>query len=162
MTFDGAMGPNATNIANLAASTDMLVFTYYPLGVDLHPRVPKSPEIDFPRMRSLAGGRPVVLQEVGYPSSAFLTSSEPMQAAFVTSAFQAWGTSASQIPFINFFLLHDFTDSECDQSIAYYGFPSDQNLHAFVCSIGLRNADGSPKQAWQAFVDAAASLTASN
>jgi hypothetical protein len=113
-------------------------------------------------MRALAGNRPVVLQEVGYPSSAYLASSESLQADFVGSAFQAWETFGSQMPFLNFFLLHDFSESDCDQFVAYCGFPSDQNLHAFLCSIGLRRVDGTPKLAWSAFVDGAANLKASN
>jgi hypothetical protein len=40
VTFDGAVGPDAANTSNLTALSDMLVFTYYPLGPELHPGVP--------------------------------------------------------------------------------------------------------------------------
>ena len=158
VTFDGAMGAEAANVSSLIAPSDILVFTYYPLGAELHPRPPTSPSVDFPRMRSLAGTRPVALQEVGFPSSTQLASSEALQAEFVTNVFQTWNTTASQMPFVNFFLLHDFSQSACDQFAAYYGFPADENLKAFLCSIGLRHVNGTSKAAWQAFVDGAARM----
>jgi hypothetical protein len=155
VTFDGALGPQTSNVANLTGNSDVLVFTYYPLGPNYHPRDPQSPAIDFPRMLALAGQRPVILQEVGYPSSLTLGSSESQQAEFVSSVFQSWGLAGSGIPFLNYFLLHDVTDSACDQFATYYGAPSDQSLHQFLCSVGLREADGTPKLGWQAFVDSA-------
>jgi len=106
-------------------------------------------------MTALASRWPVVLQEVGYPSATVLSSSELNQARFVRSVFRAWNASAARIPFLNYFLLHDLPPQLCGQLAQYYGLPHDRNFQAFLCSLGLRYADGKPKSAWSALVKAA-------
>jgi hypothetical protein len=155
VTFSGAMGAPAVNVSALSAKSDVWVFTYYPVGLNFQPLGPQSPSTDFPLMGTLSGGRPIVLQEVGYPSSALLGSSESEQAAFVSSVFQSWLARGDQMPYLNYFLLHDFSDAACDEFTAYYGAPSDPNFHEFLCTLGLRRVDGSPKPGWQTFVDRA-------
>lgn len=56
---------------------------------------------------------------------------------------------------MNLFLLHDFTTEECDLPGEYYGIPNNAQLEAFLCTLGLRLADGTPRPAWQAVNDAA-------
>ena len=53
------------------------------------------------------------------------------------------------IPFLNYFLLHDFTAAMCDEMLVYYGLP-DEDFKAFLCTLGLRRADGTPKAGWEA------------
>ena len=154
ITFGGATGENAAQVEALTASRDVLIFTYYPLEADFRPRPPDAPFTDFPRMIEMAGGRPVILQEVGYPSSEDLESSERAQAEFVEQAFLAWQAEAEDIPFLNYFLLHDLTPEMCGQLQDYYGLRN-AAFEAFLCSLGLRHADGTPKEAWQTFLDAA-------
>ncbi len=38
----------------------------------------------------------------------------------------------------------------CDQFAAYHGLPGQANFKAYLCSLGLRRVDGTPKLAWQA------------
>lgn len=106
-------------------------------------------------MVELAKKRPLILQEVGYPSSTELSSSEAKQAQFVTNVFRAWGASAPRIPFLNVFLLHDLPSQKCEELAKYYGLPHDLNFRAFLCSLGLRHADGTPKLAWTSLVKGA-------
>jgi hypothetical protein len=155
VTFGGATGPDANQVAQLTSSTDVYILTYYPLGPDFHALGAQSPLTDFPRMLGLAGNRPLVLQEVGYPSSQILSSSEDQEAQFVTSVFQAWQSAGNQAEFLSYFLLHDFPASLCDSLAGYYNLPNDTNFKAYLCSVGLRRVDGTPKAAWQAFVDGA-------
>ena len=35
----------------------------------------------------------------------------------------------------------------------YYGLGGDQNFAAYLCSLGLRRVDGTPKPGWQALLD---------
>jgi hypothetical protein len=51
--------------------------------------------------------------------------------------------------------MHDFTPAMCDQFAQYYGDPNDASFKAYLCTIGLRQDDGTPKAAWNAFVTAA-------
>jgi hypothetical protein len=56
----------------------------------------------------MAGSKPLVLQEFGYPADA-----------------------------------------------QYYGLPNSAEFKSYLCSIGLRKADGTPKAGWNAFTQAA-------
>ena len=99
-----------------------------PLGANFRPRDPGSPTADIPRLVAAAAGKPVVLQEVGYPSAALLGSSERAQAEFVARVFGAWrAQGGGRIPFLN-------------------------------CSLGLRQANGTPKAAWRTFADSGKAL----
>jgi len=77
------------------------------------------------------------------------------QAAFVTNVFTAWKAANGRIPFLNVFLLHDFTQSMCDDFGVYYGLPNVPSFKAFLCSLGLRKADGTARQAWSTLGDEA-------
>lgn len=155
-TYGGASGPAQANMTALNSTSDIWIFTYYPLGPGFVPNSPQSPLTDFPTMLTLAGTKQVVLQEVGYPSSSVISSSEANQAAFVTQSFQAWQDSGQRIAFLSFFTLHDLTPTICAQMNAYYQTPPDPAFQAYVCSLGLRHEDDTLKPAWSAFVSAAA------
>ncbi len=156
-TFTGANGAQARNVAVLNGSSDVFILNYYPIDEQFIPRDPAAPLTDVPQMVALAAGKPVILQEVGYPSSATLKSSEEKQARFIANVFTAWKALNGHIPFLSFFLLHDFTPKMCDDLAKYYGMSGQAtNLKAYLCSLGLRRANGAPKPAWQSLVDSAA------
>ena len=152
-TYGGASGSTAGRIAELNRLSDVEILTYYPLGAGYIPRPPSTVRADLAAMVTLAGKLPLVLQEVGYPSDARLGSSEQAQSAFVAEVLSAWRTAGAKIPLLNWFALHDFTTDLCDQQTRYYGLPNDPNFGAFLCSLGLRRADGTPKAAWQIMLD---------
>jgi hypothetical protein len=154
--YSGLAGPDRAKIAALNTASDVDVFTYYALGPSFHPTGPTSARAAFPEMVTFADGKPVILQELGYPSAPLLESSEAEQAAFFTDAIAAWAaTDAATIPFLSIFLLHDLTQEQCDTLGSYYGFPDSAELEAFLCSLGLRKVDGTPKAAWGAVTRAA-------
>jgi hypothetical protein len=155
-TFDGG-ARYSRQVKRLNAPSDVEIVTYYPLGERFTVRPPDSPLTDFRALLRLAGGRPLVLQEVGYPSARRLNSSPAKQAAFVRAVYRAWANAGGRIPFLNFFLLHDLTRASCEQLGSYYGL-RDENFLAYLCSLGLRRANGVPKPAWRAFVDGAARI----
>jgi hypothetical protein len=157
-TFDGASRTAAREVSALNASSDVYVITYYPLKPDFSVREPDAPLTDFPTMMKLAGNKPLVLQEVGYPTSPVLASSEQKQADFVANVYAAWRANAGQIPFLNFLALHDFTPQMCDDLAKYYGLRFNKNFYEYLCTLGLRKVDGTPKPGWKAFVDGAAAM----
>src|ERR1700730_2048091 len=67
-TFDG-LRRDARRVRELNSASDVQITTYYPLGSVLRVRSPASPLADFKAMLRFAGRRPLVLQEVGYPSA---------------------------------------------------------------------------------------------
>ncbi|GAC1658267.1 MAG: hypothetical protein NVS4B3_25520 [Gemmatimonadaceae bacterium] len=154
--YSSAAGPERAQSQALNAASDVIIFTYYPLGASFHPTGPLAARDAFPGMISLAAGKPVIVQELGYPSAVLLNSSEADQAAFVTDALAQWtAQSASAMPFVNIFLLHDLTQAQCDAYGVYYGLPTNADFKAYLCSLGMRRTDGTPKAAWPALVDAA-------
>jgi hypothetical protein len=154
-TFGGASGPQQQICATLNTRSDVIILTYYPLDAGFKPYDPDVPLKDFPKMVEMAGGKPVVLQEVGYPAGTLLDSSDKDQAAFVKHVFAAWRKAGSSIPFLNYFLLHDMTQKMCDDFSTYYGLPNVKPFNVFLCTLGLRTADGTPREGWQVFVDEA-------
>jgi len=147
-TYDGAR-----RVSTLNDLTDVVVLTYYPLGPRFVPRPPSTAAPDLAAMLELAGDRPLVLQEVGYPSDPVLSSSEQRQAEFVTAILAAWKAAGARVPMLNWFALGDFTTQLCDQLTGYYGLGGDRNFGAYLCSLGLRRVDGTPKAGWQALLD---------
>jgi hypothetical protein len=158
-TFDGAASLSTADLQSLNASSDVIVLTYYPLQTDgkgtITARDPSVVARDFDTMLQFAGTRRLVLQEVGYPAALLNNSSEAKQAAFVTNVFAAWKNANDRIPFLNYFLLHDFTQAMCDDFGAYYGLPDVASFEAFLCSLGLRKVDGTPRQAWSTLTNEA-------
>jgi hypothetical protein len=153
-TFGGSAGESGAMVHSLNASSDVVILTYYPLQGDAQALPPTSPATDIPRMVSLAGGKPVVLQEAGYPSGGLNASSEAAQQQFVTELFQAWHAAGNNAPFLSYFLLYDFDTTTCNALGTYYG-SMDPAFLSYLCTLGLRHSDGTPKPAWDAFVTAA-------
>lgn len=157
-TFAGASGAQQANVAALAQASDVWDLTYYPLGANFTVLSPTSPATDLPRMVALAGGKPVILQEVGYPSAALLGSSEALQAQFVTSVFQSWQPLEAKIPFLCVFQLDDTAQATAQAYAQQQGMAANANFLAYVTSLGIRNADDTPKQGFAAFLAGVASL----
>ncbi len=152
-TYGGSLD-YTDEVSRLNEHSDALILTYYPLGTAFTANNPDAPLTDFPQMVALADGLPVVLQEVGYPSAELLDSSEAEQADFIHNVFTAWQAQGDAIPFLDIFLLHDLTEQICSKLEDYYGLKH-ANFHAYLCTLGLRASDGTPKLAWDAFVEEA-------
>jgi hypothetical protein len=142
VTYSGLVAGHPRIARRLARLGNATILTYYPLADGYRPRSPRSPRTDLPRMIGLAHGRPVIVQEAGYPSSPHLGSSPAAQSTFVHSVFDAWARAPRRIPFLSFYSLFDLPPSDCTGR-------SDQT--AFLCSLGLRDRHGRPKPAWRAF-----------
>src|SRR5579863_4707252 len=122
-TFEGVTSDRAEKIRHLISNCDVAIITYYPLGPNFIVRAPNSPLTDFPRMTAFAAPKPLVIQEVGYPSSPKLGSTPRDEAEFVDSVFLAWDQSAKQIPFLSYVMLHDLNRDYCAAQPSYYGVP---------------------------------------
>ena len=158
VTAGGLRGENSAKVATLTAPADISIVTYYPSTGDFQFTQPTAPLSDFPAIVAKSGEKPLVLAEVGFASSQRLGSSEAAQAEFVGYVYRAWASEAARIPFLSFFQMHDLAPEQCRMYSHYYGLPNDENFIAWLCSLGLRNADGSPKTAWNAFVTGAKAI----
>jgi glycosyl hydrolase family 42 (putative beta-galactosidase) len=156
-TFEGASSTQTANVASLNQNMDIVIYTYYPMNFQtVTARDPSTVAADMAAMVSLAGGKPLVLQEWGYPSSTFVSGSEQKQSDFVAGTFAAWRQHGSdKIPFLSFFKRRDWTAAECAN---LSGQVSPQPFFEFLCSLGLLKNDGSPKTAYQTLVNEVAGL----
>src|SRR5262249_26293679 len=92
-TFEGASSTFVTQIASLDTNMDVVILTYYPLDfTTFAPRAPSTVAPDMAKMIALAGGKPLVMQEWGYPTSGSLGSDESKQAEFITNTFAEWAS----------------------------------------------------------------------
>jgi hypothetical protein len=163
-TYDGYVGPDAAHMAALTTAADALIATYYPINGYFVPRAPSVALTELPQLAALAGGKPLVMQEIGYPSASALGSSEQAQAQFINNVFQAWRGLGSQALFVNFVMLHDTTPAVCTQYAQYYGVAglgaNVNNWKAYFCSLGLRRSGGQAKPGWNVFLTQAAAFSA--
>lgn len=159
MEYDGA-ATNTTAARALIAVSDVAIYTHYPFLLDSFDVAPTTiTNVTFDNMIAIAGGKPVVLQELGYPASTLNRSSEAQQAAFFTDAIAQWRARGSAaMPFVSLFLLHDFTPQQCTDFGVYYNLPNQAQFIGFLCSLGLRKVDGSPRPSWDAVRTATAWL----
>lgn len=162
-TAEGALTLSRNDLQQLNENSDVIILTYYPIdfGADgtVTVRTPQSPANDFADMLAFAGDRPLLLQEVGYPASPLNASTDSLQAEFIDSVFSAWRDYSDDIPFLNFFVLHDFTAQICADFTVYYGVAGLGNADSFtayLCTLGLRKDDGTPRQAWDTLQQQAA------
>ena len=147
-TYGGAIdAQTGPFIANLNTLSDLVMMNYYPLNINFTPHDPSVVAGDFVKILAASPGKPIFLQEVGYPASTALGSSEQLQAQFVTNVFSEWMKAGDKIQFLNFFLLHDDTPQGCQQIANQIGV-TDPNFVPFFCSLGLRNSDGTDKLGW--------------
>jgi hypothetical protein len=153
-TFDGFVGnasaQTKSDVASLNANMDVIILTYYPTGAGFVPRDPSTVGTDMALMVATAAGKPLVMQEWGYPSSSILSplplDSEQMQADFITNTFTSWKMYGSnRIPFISFFKRRDWDDAQC---MTLTGQSSGQPFYEFMCSLGLLDNAGIPKAAY--------------
>ncbi len=161
-TADGAMGLSMPEVRELNTQSEVVIYTYYPLDFHadgtVHVRDPAVVQGEFKAMLALAGDKPLVLQEAGYPASPLNDSSEARQADFIRNLFAAWRQAGSKVPYLNVFLLHDLTASQCEGLTSYYGSPpsGQASFKAFLCTLGMLQANGTPRLAWSALREAAA------
>lgn len=132
---------------------DFLSITYYPIRGDFTMKNPDIVTNDFAQMRTAANGRGVVLQEIGYASSATNGSSEEKQAQFIRNVFEQLRANRDVFEAGSFFVLSDLSDQFVKSLAGFYGMPNTKTFLAFLQTTGLFNLQGKPKQGWSVFQD---------
>lgn len=129
----------------LLAESDVLMFNYYPME-NYKPKKPQQIEQDMETLTKVANGKSIVFQEIGYPSSPKLGSSDKNQAEFMELAFKEIRKNP-QVEFANFFALHDLTPAICDYLAEHYTINS-KNYRQVMQSLGLRRSSGKARSSW--------------
>jgi hypothetical protein len=154
----GAMTDTPELVPRILAVSDAAAFTYYPLNPDFSVCDPSVVAAGFDALLAASGDLPVLLQEVGYPSgympAAHNGSSPELQRQFVANVFAAL-RDRPRIRFVSFLQLADWTQPEVDAFVHYYslGATLDARFPEYLATLGLCQSDGSPKPAYEAFLD---------
>lgn len=144
-----ASAENPALARRLQDGMDVAVMTYYPLD-SLKVRDPSSVSSDFTQMVALAAGKPLILQEIGFPASELVGSSPALQEKFVRAVFTKLDTLGGTVPLAVYFLQSDFSPDLLKTLESYYGV-SEPRFLAFLGSLGLKDASGKARPAWTAF-----------
>lgn len=141
---------------NFLTSADSATLTYYPLNADFTMKPISAVATDFDFLASTITGKPIILQECGYPSDALNNSSEMQQADFITAVFNAWDTHQDRIDLIDFTWQYDVDEATVDQWVIDFGMTGQPNVDKFktyLWTLGLSNSDSTEKLALQRLRD---------
>lgn len=117
----------------------------------------------FERFIAAFEGRPLVVPEIGCNSAESMESSLDLQRDCFETIFEVLQAHPN-VRFATVFTFHDFEDSLCQLIQEALGLSSVANIYEqriadYLCTLGVVNADGSPKPAFDAFLAGIENLT---
>lgn len=157
LTWEGAQSDAA---APVVAASDLVIVSYYPLGVGAAPYQVRPPEVvadELEKLLAQVAPRPVDLAEAGYPSDPSIGGSPQRQAAFVDAVYDVWDRHPSQLRGVCLVWSDDLSADTAATLVEQYGI-TDPGFAAYLGSLGLRDVDGRGKPAWARLADRAGRL----
>lgn len=156
-SFAGATTPDPIHGPVLAACS-AAVLSYMPGlgGTDAVPASAVAGAVD--AMIAAAGGKPILLQGVGYPSADAVGSSPEKQALFFQTFFQALGPRRAAFELVEVFQLHDLGKPLCAALAERQGESTSGPFASYLCSTGLHAAGDQAKPAWLEVLSGASSF----
>jgi len=136
-TFANLAGPDWKILQDLNQHTDIIGVSYYPLKGD---RVDDLTAIrrDLNKLESLYPKKRIDFYQYGYPSSAFLGSSEEIQRKFIELSFNEWDRRKEKIRIMTFTWLYDLNMEQLiDNSRRTTGVAPDKAFTEFLGTLGL-------------------------
>jgi hypothetical protein len=163
---DAIVAGSPPEVESLTALGDVVVVSYVPLDSSFHVRPASAVASDLDALSSAltadAGDtgapRPVLIQELGYPSAPDCGSSVDLQQAFYDATFQALAARRERFPFLVVNGLYGADPQGCATDAAALGVPGNATAIAALCSLGLRDATGTTKPAYSSLLDALATF----
>lgn len=155
-TSDAARELDST-YRSITVQTSVNSINFYPINADFTFRDPDTAARELQDLIRNSS-RPIVFQEMGYPSSSRLGSSEAKQAAFVTGVLGVVARNQDKVQAVSFNWRSDLPTSVVNDLTSYYKLGNSANFKEFLASLGWFRQDGTPKRAWSAFQQAAPSL----
>lgn len=114
----------------------------------------------FSRILDLAAGKPIAFAEIGWSTAESLGANQTDQAVFLSNAFGLLAEHKDQIEFLSWFSLHDSKlENSADAALTFLTDRPDLITNEdfmpgfidFLNYMGLRENDGTPKEAWSVF-----------
>ena len=163
LAFHEAQNSNRMDLVEAFKGGDFLAYTYYPHDPLFSYDVPVDRFAGaLQAMVEVSGDTPFFIVENGFSSSTELGSSEARQADYVEASVQAYLAQAGADGRLIWIGQHDVGVS-C-QPAAESFFPPEfdpstidpaawQAFQEYLCTLGLRRADGTPKPGWSVLLD---------
>ena len=163
LAFHTAVQQNRLDLIELFQENDFLAYTYYPFGEGFrYDGDPTAFASAFEQMTAVSGSTPFLIVENGWATSPALQSDEAKQAAYLQVTFQTLTEQRSDYMRHIWFGFHDGLPTNCAEAAlsfiepevdtAVFG-PDWPKFEAYLCTLGLRHSDGTPKQSWDVFVE---------
>jgi hypothetical protein len=160
LTYSG-IGDLQGRVSRLNQQLDFLAVTYTPANPDLTVKDPSVLPSDFARIKEIANGRRIVMQEIAYPTSPATGGSEDKQAECFRLAFQEIQRDPAAFEAANFMMFADLSDADTEHFQEFYGLKTPA-FRGLLQTIGMFDVQGQPKKGWQVFRSYARSLRAPN
>lgn len=142
--------------------TDVVSFNYYPLHITADDWFTVLPLEAIPdviaQFMTIYADQPVIITELGCPSSTVNGSSPEHQAACFEALFEALDDYPG-VRYVTVFTLYDWDEATCDLVTDLLDLGEDvpdfyhERWRGYLCTLGLLNADYTPKPAWQVFLE---------
>ena len=160
LAFHEAQQSGRFDLIETFKESDFLAYTYYPhtnlFRYDEH--TPQNFSAVVAEMTAVSGNTPYIIVENGWATADLLGGSEQLQANYVQATFEALTIHQANIGRHIWYGHHDgqacqeaalsFVEPGFDVNSAGEAWPA---FEAYLCSLGLRRVDGSPKIGWSRF-----------
>lgn len=133
-------------------------FTLYIYGANFaHTAHPEQVLVQLNEIAILTGDRQFAIDELGWTAATSLSGSASDQRMAVKYLFDFLALAPDRLKFINWFTLHDIAEAECNRIAGTFGIPAEymELFSDFLCNFGLRENDGTPRPAWNEWVERA-------
>lgn len=159
--YHDAVTTNSVDIIKRLNLGDFLPLTLYIYNSEFRfNREPSELENYLDRILDLAGETPVAIVEIGWNTAESLEGNQADQAEFLQEAFRLLAQHRERIEFLSWFALHDHKPENSYESALSF-IPNRSDLAEdeefmsvfvdFLNYLGLREMDGTPKEAWRVF-----------
>jgi hypothetical protein len=146
-----AAGDLQGKFSEITNQTDVYSLNYYPINANFTFRDPSTCTQELQTILNAASAKPIVFQEMGYPSSTRLGSSEDKQAQFLGVVLQVVGANRGRVQAVNFNWRSDLPDSVVRDLTKYYKLNDSENFREFLATLGWFHQDNTPKKIWYVF-----------
>lgn len=149
------MSQSSDTWIDLANVVDKVSVTYYPINSDFTVKPPNVIYSDFNSFFSEFDDKPIFIQEIGYPSSATLNSSETKQAEFFCNFFNAWDMYKDRVSYVSILRLNDVSLASAEETAVNYGIPNNQKFIEYIRTLGIRTWEntGTKKEAYEVIAE---------
>jgi hypothetical protein len=138
-------------LSALNGEMDYIAVTYSPINPGWTVKEPVALHDDFARLKAVAAGRKILLQEIAYPTSSLNDGSQEKQAEFFRRAFEEVERDPGSFVAANFMMLGDLSDADTENFGRFYGLPGDKKFKAMMQTLGMFDTNGQPKLSWEVF-----------